>query len=257
MDQLRSQNIKSFTHHSIIKAHYLIKLTQLLLSVSLCYFLFSPSSLLALLHYFNFYFSTFPFQLFTHTVDKNCMFLLCNGLLVFVGITRSFSGSSGGDDRYEASSKYLDDDGSKSEFSDVEAKEPEMEEEAEERMGEPDNQQSVSADQVIEVEEEDTEIAIVGDEEEEQKGTSQSVLEDEENGILYAGDEEEEDKESEVDDFLIEENLEEGEIIEEEEEEEENCLLSTEELNKKFDDFIRRMREDLRIEALQQQLIMV
>lgn len=45
----------------------------------------------------------------------------------------------------------------------------------------------------------------------------------------------------------------------EEEEEEEVCgskILSTEELNKKFDEFIKRMKEEIRIED-QQQLVMV
>lgn len=37
---------------------------------------------------------------------------------------------------------------------------------------------------------------------------------------------------------------------------EENACLSTEELNKKFDDFIRKMKEELRIEA-RQHLVMV
>ncbi|GFZ21178.1 hypothetical protein Acr_29g0003400 [Actinidia rufa] len=47
-------------------------------------------------------------------------------------------------------------------------------------------------------------------------------------------------------------------FIEEEEEEEEeivNGLLSREELNKRFDEFIRRMKEEIRIGA-QQQLVM-
>ena len=57
-----------------------------------------------------------------------------------------------------------------------------------------------------------------------------------------------------VSEFLIEERIEEDD--DEEEEEEGNGTLSTEELNKKFDDFIRRMKEEIRIEA-QQQLVMV
>ena len=57
-----------------------------------------------------------------------------------------------------------------------------------------------------------------------------------------------------VSEFLIEERIEEDDG--EEEEEEGNGTLSTEELNKKFDDFIRRMKEEIRIEA-QQQLVMV
>ncbi|KAJ0101695.1 hypothetical protein Patl1_03963 [Pistacia atlantica] len=48
----------------------------------------------------------------------------------------------------------------------------------------------------------------------------------------------------------------EAEEEEEEEEREQNGMISTEELNKKFEDFIRKMKEELRIEA-RQQLVMV
>lgn len=59
--------------------------------------------------------------------------------------------------------------------------------------------------------------------------------------------------------FLLGEEVqvEEEEEAEEEEEEEHGMeQLSTEELNKKFEDFIRKMKEELRIEA-QQQLVLV
>ena len=75
-----------------------------------------------------------------------------------------------------------------------------------------------------------------------------SKQEEEETGLFVLEDEKEQ-KEL-VNDFFIEET------VEEEEEEEGNGILSTEELNKKFDDFIRRMKEGIRIEA-QQQLVMV
>nr|KYP73463.1 hypothetical protein KK1_006088 [Cajanus cajan] len=210
MDQLKNQNVETLTHN--IKAHnYLVKLTQLFVSVSLCSFIFSPSSFLLFFHYIKFYFSTFPFQLYTHNIDKNCMFLLCNGLLVFVGITRSLSGSNCD----EKTSTYIKDGShSQSHFSVIETNELMLE--------------------IVETEEksnEETELLDVGHE-----------------------DEEEEDKGSEFDYFLIEESMEEEE--ENVEEEEECCMLSTEELNRKVEDFIRKMKEDLRIEA-QRQLVMV
>ncbi|KAE9614742.1 hypothetical protein Lalb_Chr04g0247911 [Lupinus albus] len=254
MDQLRYQNIASLTHS--IKAHHnLVMLTQFLVSVSLCSFIFSPSSLFIFLHYFKFYFSTFPFQLFTHNIDKNSMFLLCNGLLVFVGITRSFSGPSGDDEnnskcvQHDVPSKYVEDDvpskyvvevDSQSQFLDAEAN----------------DENNIVAEEAIEIKycaEEKVEKMIFVDEEEQEKESGQLILEvketDEEKDVLDIGDAiDEEDKESEIDYFMIEENI--------EEEEEENCI-STEELNKKFDDFIRRMKEDLRIEAKQQLFVMV
>lgn len=248
------------THN--LKAHYyLVKLTQLLVSVSVCSFIFSPSSLLVFLHYFKFYFSTFPFQLYTHNIDKNSMFLLCNGILVFVGITKSLSGSSCCDDNKP--STYVKDDGSQSRFSVIEANELMLEiVETEEQTSDPDEQNTV-VEQVIEIEncaeeevQENIEKIVLVDEGQE-KGSSLVLKEeekeelDEETELLDVGDEEE-DKGSETDYILIEESIEE----EEEDVEEESCMLSTEELNKKFEDFIRKMKEDLRIEA-QRQLVMV
>ncbi|XP_057428412.1 uncharacterized protein LOC130721848 [Lotus japonicus] len=244
MDQVKSHMVQS------IKAHnFLIKLTPLLVSVSLFPFLFSPSSFMCFLHQFSFYFSSFPLQLFTHTIDKNCMFLLCNGLLVFVGITRSLSGSSGSDE----SSKYFE-GGLQTPYSDVETNQPMLLE----KTNDQDQQQNTEGEHAVEIRycgeevEENIEEMIL----EEGEGREQySVLKEEEEPgeeieLLGAGDEEE-DKESEIDEFLI------GEILEEEEAvEETNLALSTEELNKKFDDFIRRMKEDLRIEA-QRHLVMV
>ena len=120
MDQIKSHKIEALIQST--KSHnYIIKLIQLLVPLSVFSFFISPSSLLAFLYHFNLYFSTFSLQLFTHTIDKNCMFLLCNGLLVFVGITRSLSGSSGVAES-ESSSKYVE-DGSQSPYSDVEANE--------------------------------------------------------------------------------------------------------------------------------------
>ena len=250
MDQFKSHKIKVAAMTQSIKAHkYTIRLTQVLVSVSLFSIIFPSSTLLAFLHQFNFYFSTFPLQLFTHTIDKNCMFLLCNGLLVFVGITRSFSGSSGVDEP----SKYIE-DGSHYQYSDVEANERMLvvEKEVEKETSELD-EQNTEAHEAIEINyygkevEENIENIIMEDEEEVKK-SGISVLKEEEEP--EEEEEEEEEKESEIDEILDGENVEEEEVVEEE-----NWVLSTEELNKKFDDFIRRMKEDLRIEARRQLVI--
>ncbi|KAG4952882.1 hypothetical protein JHK87_038476 [Glycine soja] len=258
--QLKNQNIATMTHN-LKPLYYLVKLTQLFVSVSVCSFIFSPSSLLVFLYYFKFYLSAFPFQLYTHNIDKNSMFLLCNGILVFVGITKSLSRSSCCDD-YRPSA-YIKDDGSQSRFWVIEANELMLEiVETEEQTSEPD-EQNTAVEQVIEIEncaeeevQENIEKIVLVDEGQE-KGSSLVLKEeekeelDEETELLDVGDEEE-DKGSETDYILIEESIEE----EEEDVEEESCMLSTEELNKKFEDFIRKMKEDLRIEA-QRQLVMV
>ena len=260
MDQIKSHKIEALIQST--KSHnYIIKLIQLLVPLSVFSFFISPSSLLAFLYHFNLYFSTFSLQLFTHTIDKNCMFLLCNGLLVFVGITRSLSGSSGVAES-ESSSKYVE-DGSQSPYSDVEANEAIILEEKEviEKIHEPHGQKT-GTEHAIEIKYSDEEEEEEGEEsigdiilegEKEEKGNAESVLTEEnkkldgETGQFGAEDE---DRESEIDEFLI------GESVEEEVVEEPNWVLSTEELNRKFDDFIRKMKEDLRIEA-QRQLLMV
>jgi len=245
MDQVKFLKIKSLIHST--KPHnHLIKLIQLLVSLCVFSFFISPSSLLAFLYHFNFYFSTFSLQLFTHTMDKNCMFLLCNGLLVFVGITKSLSGSSSVPE--SESSKYVE-GGSQSPYSDLEANGPIML--AEKTHHEPDGQK-IEAEHAIEikfsVEENIENIVLEGEEE---KRNSESVLKEEEEANAETGAADE-DKESEIGEFLIGESVQEEEAVEEEA----NWVLSTEELNKKFDEFIRKMREDLRIEA-QRQLLMV
>ena len=87
--------------------------------------------------------------------------------------------------------------------------------------------------------------------EESRSSISEEEEEEEETGSFVL--EEKKEQNESVSEFLIEERIEEDD---EEEEEEGSGTLSTEELNKKFDDFIRRMKEEIRIEA-QQQLVMV
>ena len=103
----------------------------------------------------------------------------------------------------------------------------------------------------LETETENEKTVLEDHKEQEQRDdfTVSNEEEEEENALVRVQEDEEEHTWSEVD-FVEEE--------EEQEEEEEvgNGVLSTEELNKKFDEFIRRMKEELRIEA-QQQLIMV
>ncbi|KAK7299936.1 hypothetical protein RJT34_10766 [Clitoria ternatea] len=261
MDQIKHQNIATLTHN--IKAHYyLLKLTQIFVSLSLFTFILSPSSLLVFLHYFKLYFSTFPFQLYTHNIDKNCMFLLCNGLLVFVGITKSFSNA--------APSKYIE-DGSHSQFPHVDVNEVMLEIDVEEKTSHESDEMNFSIEQVIEIKNCDGEqvqaniekIVLVDEEQGKLESEKIVLMKEEEKDVNEEGelldvfDDEEEEKGSENGYFLIEENMEEEEEEEEEEYvEEESCMLSTEELNKKFEDFIRKMKEDLRIEA-QRQLVMV
>ncbi|CAI8587008.1 unnamed protein product [Vicia faba] len=243
--QLKYQIIETLTQGMKTTSN-VIKFTQLIISISVFSFIFSPSSFFVFLQNFNFYFSTLPFQLYTHNIDKNSMFLLCNTLLVFVGLTKSFSSSSTDDDDDKPSnnSQYIeveDEEGSQSHILDVEINEPMLEREVEKRTSEPDEQSA-------EEEEENIEKIITIDEEEEED--KEEMKEVEEEVKQYDGEDEEGDKGSEIDYVLIEENN--IDYVEEEE----SCTLSTEDLNKKFEDFIRKMKDDLRIDA-RRHLVMV
>jgi hypothetical protein len=170
------------------------------------------------------------------------MFLLANGLLVFVGLTKSFSASSSDDDKSSdssddlSSSKYIEEE-DKAHILDVEANDPMLVREDEKITSELD-EQNAAAEEVVE---ENIENIIFIDEE---QGEEMNEVEEEKEVELFDADDEG-DKGSENDYILIEENN-----IEEEN------SINTEELNKKFEDFIRKMKEDLRIDA-RQHLVMV
>ncbi|KAI5432803.1 hypothetical protein KIW84_020203, partial [Lathyrus oleraceus] len=160
--QLKYQIIATLTQGMKTNSN-LIKFTQLLITLSLFSFIFSPSSLFVFLHYFKFYFSTLPFQLYTHNIDKNSMFILCNGLLVFVGLTKSFSSSScdtdddkpSNDSQYLSSAQYIeveDEEGSQSHILDVEVNKPMLEREGEKRTCELDEQGAEEEEEKVEEE---------------------------------------------------------------------------------------------------------
>ena len=236
MDQTENQKQQSLSQ--FIKSQFHGKLTQLLLSVSVFSLFFSHSYWLSLLHSFSFNFhNTLPFQLFSHTIDKNFIFLLFNGLLVFLA---KYSGL------ISSSSKYnLSDDQPFKSYEDVpqaesivlEPKAPLLEKEV-----------ALEADEAVknsivmegrQEEEAEAEAEAAAAEIETENFTMEGEEEDGENwGLMTSGEEEEEENDAFVG------------------EDEGNRVLSTEELNKRFDEFIRKMKEELRIEA-RQQLVMV
>ncbi|MBA0864907.1 hypothetical protein Goshw_007165 [Gossypium schwendimanii] len=227
MDQTGNQKQKQ-SLSQFIETQFHRNLTQLLLSVSIFSLVFSHSYCLSLFHSFSFTFrNTLAFKFISHNIDKNFIFLLCNGLLVFLAkfsglISSSSQQSNLSDDHYNHQSfksyTYIP----QTESTRLDPSTPLLDLQKEENAG------------------------FV---EEEAKGSSidEPFLEDNEESETYEPEEEEE------------EDIEESENYEPEEEEElmeRNNVLSTEEMNKRFDEFIRKMKEGLMIEA-QQQLVMV
>ena len=221
MEKIQQQKLQALSEFT--KSQFLKKFTSLLLSVSVFSFLFSHSPWLSFLfHSFNFY--SFPLQLVTHTINKNCIFLICNGILVFLarssGLIRS-SSSYGSDHADE----YL--------------------------FKKSGNGLPLLLDKEAGLETAGPPESAAGDDAEDRD--SKDFFKKEESGNLIEEEEKEVDNGTSVFEGQIPERssletilfIEEGE--EEGEEEEENWLLSNEELNKKCDDFIRRMKEEIRI----------
>ncbi|KAL6284237.1 hypothetical protein ACE6H2_015166 [Prunus campanulata] len=238
-----SQNQQTLTHSSYmynsIDNQLLKKATKFLLSVSVVTFCIPNSSLLSCLHSLNFYFSTFPYQLFTHTIDKNCMFLICNLLLVVLakcsGLIRSPSPPHRTNDETTFKNR---EGGSGFESPMLETEEPAIQKEdvkvesmeSAEHVAAEEGQQSEPLINQVE-----TDAEKAAEEYKDQK------VQKPENEFIVPEEEEEEEN---------------GTLAEEDEDGNGMLSSSTEELNKKFEDFIRRMKEELRIEA-QRQLIMV
>ncbi|GLU23914.1 hypothetical protein SLE2022_398880 [Rubroshorea leprosula] len=254
MDQIEHQKLQIL--RQFIRSQFLRKFTKLVLSLSVFSLFFSHSSCISMLHSFKFYFQTLPLKLISHNIDKNCIFLLCNGLLVFLA---KFSGliSSSSSKHNNADESFLGyEDVQHSETIVMESQVPLLENEV---VVEAENGSLIeTANKYIieEVADRETDHKFLMEEEETQEREGFQIPD---------GEQEQEDEDDENEDFSEEEEVKgiEGsystvqEVEEEEEEREEgNGLLSTEELNKKFDEFIRKRKEELRIEA-RQQLIMV
>ncbi|GMH25039.1 hypothetical protein Nepgr_026882 [Nepenthes gracilis] len=227
MDQ--NQQIKN---NKVGKFYYqfMKKVIKFIVSFSVFSFFFSnPSWLGFFLRSFISHLSNFPSQLLSHVHDKIYVFLLCNGIVVFLA---KYSGKmiSSSPPQVNLEDEFFGDDGSLSPWDTV-----------------PPSTSSTSPESFEEVErgagEEEREREREREEEgngEENKGLNEELMEKEDSGNGYSTEEEEEEEEGGgwVGDG--------GEI----------ARMSTEDLNRKFEDFIRKMKEEIRIEA-QRQLVMV
>ncbi|KAK4751575.1 hypothetical protein SAY87_005057 [Trapa incisa] len=199
----------------------------MLLSVSL--FSLVVSGCPAFLRPFNSYITTsFLFRLLTHTVDKSCIFLICNGILVFlakssglirVGSSRrlrpSSNGSHRGLPRQEPTRGAFD--------YDTDERFPEG------LVGVSDYPEMENGDGFPNEEEENSAPLLEQASHDEHGGDGDTQIKDQE---------EEKEEDNDDDDMLAGSN--------------------TEELNRKCDEFIRRMKEEIiRVEEQQQQQLVV
>ncbi|KAI3457716.1 hypothetical protein Pfo_014379 [Paulownia fortunei] len=188
------------------KFYYLKKVAQILLSVSVFSFLFSQSSLVpVLVHSYDYFVSKFSIKLFTYTTERNYIFLLCNGILVLIIQT---SGLISKITPVQSSSKG----------------------------GRIDDHHVVRVDESGFQEKKPKTVRKV--EVFEEKGRENGGDDMEEGGVLAAEVDSKEDyQSSEIDEWEEEEEEEEEERIDEE--------LSTDELNKKCEDFIKKVKQEI------------
>ncbi|KAH0983948.1 hypothetical protein GBA52_011125 [Prunus armeniaca] len=221
MDYIKVSSTQAASQFNFSQSHNQSKVIKLLLSVSVLSILLSYSSLVSfLLHSFNAFTSAASVKLFSYSFDKNYMFLLCNGLLVFIVKNSGLIGTSppgstnlNNDEHAPKNSENRQRVVELAETKAPKAKEEVVNVEVEEEQEREDDEIFIT---VEEEEEEDKRVLITQAEEEESCRNSSIMVEDH--------------------DAYEEEGIE---------------SLSREELNKKCDDFIRRMKEGIKLEVQQ------
>lgn len=239
-------------HHRL----FMKRTLQVLVPVSLASFLLSyTSSRFSFLFTYTLqYYLTFIYPLLAHTFERKYMFLICNGILAFLVKTLSFNDDSsflsvsGIDDNDESATKVADEFRGKPVSAESSPDQnvafaDDEEEEEEEKHGTNQIKGAVAGE---EEPQEEAALAVVelggkpkvsSAVEKEVRQTRDFIIESEELDMMSEVDDEEEDME------------EGGKALAEQEM---DVNVNTEELNKKFEEFIRRMKEDIRIQARQQ-----
>ncbi|KAK3433631.1 hypothetical protein EUGRSUZ_L00169 [Eucalyptus grandis] len=252
---------------------------KFVISISLLSFVVCYSSGYSLFpHSFNLCFSTILFRIFTRSLERKFMFLVCNGILAFLAKSSCSSSSSspsgsdldGDDELFRKKDRSALDDLPEDEItvsasgsSEIEA--VTAEDAATTGYNEYQENNLVLASGEEEGEEEDEKLQVQGkdtEEEDEAEQQEEQILQETE----FANTGAEEQNETwvvEDDDRLSKQEEDEEEELEERgymgKEPESPAvatgseeMMSTEELNKKFEEFIRKMKEEIRIEAKSQ-----
>ncbi|KAL3734611.1 hypothetical protein ACJRO7_023889 [Eucalyptus globulus] len=238
MDQTNHQNLSRFT--------------KLLLSISVFSLLFSSPVFISFLPPWHFHLSTFLLRLATHAVNKNCIFLLCNGILVFlmqisgfIGTmtTRSSWHSTGDKDPpketlHMMENKLLATDIDDGVLPDVVQEDLDLEKEGKTLNNNDNTHEDWMVDDNDDNKEEEQEHNI-GFRTLEARNIAATSDPDGEEELDECGGEREDDT---SEDYRYGVEIRYG-----------NNVMTAEELDKKFDDFIRRMKEGIMIETQQQQ----
>lgn len=235
-----------------------IKSLELFLTVSLLSVFLPSFTGLSYLHSYTYYSSTFLFPFLTQALQRKYMFLLCNGILVFLAVLSGFCGATS----LSSSSKTQE---GLSEGDGVQAVVMITEDDAEtialqaaapvhplyeEGGGAPAGASRVQTIVDSAYSRVAAAAAAAEEEEEEEKideEVGEDCIEDRKGGL-----------EENEEDIVSRPTIVGGEGGENDETESEDpANINTEELNRKIEEFIGKMKEELRLEAHQQRLIVV
>ncbi|XP_062088114.1 uncharacterized protein LOC133794746 [Humulus lupulus] len=235
------------------KYQYLLRRTlQIVVSVSilsLFYGYFIGVSFFP--HSFSVYFSTFLFSLFTRTLERKYMFLICNGILAFLAKT-SVSGDyiSSHSDQTTLPPTHQSSTVTTKAAAVVEDHD-QVESSTDDVVFEEDGEETTAQNEQVVVPHQRQRADLVDDQQVKSDNDHNKEIPSLMNSTTSFNDENNIDKDDDDDDqgngggsdyFL---SKQEANNYDEE-------LISTDELNKKIEEFIRKMKEEIRVEAQQQ-----
>ncbi|KAF8031821.1 hypothetical protein BT93_D0894 [Corymbia citriodora subsp. variegata] len=278
MDQndnlMKVQNVHKINSKN---SHFVIRLLKFVISISLLSFVVCYSSGYSLFPYsFNLCFSTMLFSILTRTLERKFMFLVCNGILAFLAKSACSSTSSSpsgsdldGDDEFfrkqdRSALDNLTEDEIKVSTSGSSVEVVTVEDAATPGYNKYQDNLVLAAEEEEEGEEE--KLLVQGkdtEEEDEAERQGERLLQETEYANTGAAEEGENETWVVEDDDRLSKEEEEEEEVEEygymRKETESPAvatgseeMMSTEELNKKIEEFIRKMKEEIRIEAKSQ-----
>lgn len=203
---------------------FINKTLQFLVVVSFSFFLYSYFSGFPFFFFsYNLQLSSLIFPLCARALDRKYMFLVCNGIVVFLAKTGILNSAEDGAEKVTEIPAVMKEETFRTNAESMEY--------------------TINSTQVAVSEEQTIQQHSVQDDGDIDKGAEETKMTD---GTLLESEELEEE-----DDEYLEENKTIDSLSEVNE-----ARVSTEELNRKIEEFIRKMKEEIRIEA-QQQLITV
>lgn len=231
------------------------KTLQFLVPISVLSFLLAYASCFSFIFTYNFHFSTLVFALFSRALERKYMFLICNGILAFLVKTLSFNSCSS-----PSASDFIQDEPMKISEDQRPTSWTEKPVPYKESAIPVQYHNSISKSVAVEEEEEEKHEKKVyindSDEQEQEKAPEggKEVKSQMETSLIMESDDvysSEDDYETDIEESAAAAASLLGASVAEEGNE---INLNTEELNQKFEEFIRKMKEEIRIEA-QQQLV--